>query len=267
MTTVNDKQRSGHGLGDGVAAPVALAIAVTLLVAGSAPARAESTQVEPAFAVLVFSRTAGYRHGSISAGIAAVRALGEQHRFRVDASENAGVFADERLARYRAVIFLNTTGDILDAGEQAAFERFIQRGGGFVGLHSATDTEYEWPWYQRLVGTYFRSHPVIQPATLHVVDSTHLSTRELPAVWTRTDEWYNFRFDPSQDVSVLMRIDEATYVGGNMGASHPMAWYHQFDGGRAWYTALGHTIQSYSEPLFLAHILGGIRWAAGVTGE
>jgi type 1 glutamine amidotransferase len=262
MTTVNGKERSGHRVGDGLAA-----LAFTLLLAGSAPAWAESTQVEPAFAVLVFSKTTGYRHDSIPAGIAAIRALGEHHHFRVDAYEDAAVFADERLARYRAVVFLNTTGDILDAGQQAAFESFIQRDGGFVGLHSATDTEYEWPWYQRLVGTYFRSHPAIQPATLRVVDSTHLSTRELPAVWRRTDEWYDFRFDPGQDVSILMRIDEATYVGGTMGASHPMAWYHQFDGGRAWYTALGHTIESYSDPLFLAHVLGGIRWAAGVRDE
>ena len=225
---------------------------------------AQSADRDPAFAVLVFSKTAGYRHESIPAGIEAIRALGEQHRFAVDASEDAALFNDEGLAKYRVVVFLNTTGHVLDADQQAAFERFIRGGSGFVGIHSASDTEYDWPWYGRLVGAYFKRHPKIQPAALHVVDPTHESTRALPKVWTRTDEWYDFRDDPSGRVSVLLRLDETTYSGGGMGASHPAAWCHSYDGGRAWYTALGHTKESYAESLFLSHLLGGIQWAAGV---
>jgi type 1 glutamine amidotransferase len=226
---------------------------------------ARSADRDPAFAALVFSKTAGYRHESIPDGVEAIRTLGEQHRFAVDASEDATLFSDERLARYAVVIFLSTTGHILDGEQQAALERFIHKGGGFVGVHSATDTEYDWPWYGQLVGAYFKHHPQIQPATLHVVDPTHASTRALPALWTRTDEWYDFRDDPSSRVSVLLRLDETTYSGATMGASHPVTWCHSYDGGRAWYTALGHTKESYAEPLFLSHLLGGIQWAAGVA--
>jgi len=221
----------------------------------------------PAFAVLVFTKTSGFRHDSIPAGITAIKSLGDQHNFRVDAGEDGTVFSDENLARYQVVIFLNTTGDVLDPGEEAAFERFVRRGGGFVGIHAATDTEYEWPWYGGLVGTYFDSHPAIQPALLKVVDATHVSTKHLPAEWTRTDEWYNFRDDPSPRVQVLIRIDETTYTGGRMGANHPISWSHAYDGGRAWYTAMGHTTESYQDPLFLSHLLGGIRWAASATPE
>lgn len=215
--------------------------------------------------VLVFTKTAGFRHASIPAGIAAIMSLGDEHQFHVDASEDAVVFTDDNLARYQVVIFFNTTGDILDPAQEAAFARFIQNGGGFVGIHSASDTEHDWVWYGQLVGTFFDSHPAIQTATTNVVDATHDSTRLLPETWIRTDEWYNFRSDPSPAVSVLITLDETTYDGGTLGDSHPISWYHEFDGGRAWYTAMGHTSESYSEPLFLSHLLGGILWAAGVT--
>jgi type 1 glutamine amidotransferase len=216
------------------------------------------------FSILVFSRTAGYRHESIEAGIAALQALGREHGFRVDATESPAQFNDVTLAGYQAVVFLNTTGDVLNPAQEAAFERFIRRGCGFAGVHSATDTEYDWPWYGRLVGAYFKSHPRIQNATLDVVLDDHPSTQPLPGRWTRRDEWYNFREDPASQVHTLMRIDEASYTGGSMRTHHPLAWYQHYDGGRAWYTALGHTVESYSEPLFLAHVLGGIRWAAGM---
>jgi type 1 glutamine amidotransferase len=221
----------------------------------------------PAFAVLVFTKTAGFRHESIPAGIRAIQSLGDEQHFRVDSSEDAAVFTDATLALYQVIVFLNTTGDILDLNQQAAFERFVQRGGGFVGIHSATDTEYDWEWYGQLVGAYFDNHPPIQMAAVKVVDATHLSTVQLPAVWTRNDEWYNFQADPSPHVSVLMQVDEMTYTGGMMGTNHPISWYHEYDGGRAWYTAMGHTTESYSDPLFLRHVSGGIRWAAGVSKE
>ena len=229
----------------------------------SAAPPAGPAQELPRFSVLVFSKTSGYRHDSIDEGIAAIEALGAAHQFQVESTEDAAVFADAQLASYQVVVFLNTTGEILDDGQQAALERFVRAGGGFVGVHSAADTEYDWLWYHELLGAYFDSHPAIQPAAIDVVDRQHPSTRGLPLRWERTDEWYNFRSAPGPSVSVLATLDEASYAGGTMGASHPIVWYHMYDGGRAWYTALGHTAESYAEPLFLDHLLGGIRWAAG----
>lgn len=216
------------------------------------------------FVVLVFSKTEGYRHDSIPAGLAALRAIGAQDGFDVEATEDAAAFSDASLDKFRVVVFLSTSGEVLDAGGKAAFERFIRRGGGFVGIHSATDTGYDWPWYGALVGAYFKRHPVIQPARLTVLDASHPSTRHLPIRWTRTDEWYDFRDDLAPDMTVLLRIEESSYRGGRMGAVHPMAWYHDYEGGRAWYTALGHTEASWREPLFLDHVRGGIAWAAGI---
>ncbi|HZU03625.1 MAG TPA: ThuA domain-containing protein, partial [Ktedonobacteraceae bacterium] len=157
-------------------------------------------------------------------------------------------------------------GHILDDNQKAAFERYIEAGGGYVGVHSASDTEYNWAWYGKLVGAYFdriHGHSSVTQATINVIDRTHPSTVMLPAKWVRTDEWYNFATNPRGSVHVLMTIDETTYRGGVMGTDHPIAWYHEFDGGRAWYTALGHTSESYNEPLFLAHLWGGIIYAAG----
>jgi type 1 glutamine amidotransferase len=245
-----------------------LAIALIALGPGgpaSAPDRATAAAKQPPGDVLVFSRTAGFRHDSIPAGIAAIRALGRSSGFRVAATESRAAFKGKRLRRYEAIVFLNTTGDVLGPKGQAAFKRFIRSGGGFVGIHSATDTEYDWPFYGGLIGTYFASHPAIQPATLDVVDRSHPSTRPLPAEWMRTDEWYDFRSNPRGTVHVLATIDESTYSGGTMGADHPIAWCHRYRGGRSWYTAGGHTAESFSEPLFRRHLLGGIRWASGMT--
>jgi type 1 glutamine amidotransferase len=180
----------------------------------------------------------------------------------VDAVENSAAFNDANLAQYQAVVFLLTTGDVLDNAQQAAFERYIRRGNGFVGVHAASDTEYDWPWYGGLVGAYFHSHPDIQTATVRLEDRTHPSTAGLPQDWVRVDEWYNFRENPRHKVRVLARLDEATYTGGTMG-DHPIAWYQNYEGGRAWYTGGGHTEASYADPLFLNHVLGGIKYAAG----
>lgn len=224
-----------------------------------------SCQVPPpgAFAVFVFTRTAGYRHDSIPAGIAAIRALGEQHGFSVDASEDSRRFTDSDLRPYRAVVFLNTAGTVLDPPQRAAFERFIRRGGGFVGIHSAADTEHDWPWYVRLIGAYFESHPEIQAANLRIEDRRHPSTLSLPETWRRTDEWYNFAANLRGHVRVLAVLDESSYSGGAMGVDHPIAWCQDFDGGHSWYTALGHTAAAYDEPLFRMHLLGGIQSVAG----
>lgn len=217
--------------------------------------------------VLVFSKTVGFRHQSIPKGISAILSLASANRLEIDTTENSAAFNDANLAKYAAVVFLSTTGDVLDSTQQTAFQRFIREGGGFVGIHSAADTEYGWPWYGGLVGAYFQSHPAIQTAVIHRIDSGHPSTRGVPVVWTRTDEWYNFRSNPSASVTVLLRLDEATYSGGTMGANHPISWCRLYDGGRTWYSALGHTEESFSEPDFLRHIGGGILWAARLEGE
>jgi glucose/arabinose dehydrogenase len=212
--------------------------------------------------VLVFSKTTGFRHSSIANGKLAILKLGKENGFDADTTENAELFTDNDLKKYSAVIFLNTTGDVLNYNQQVAFERFIQAGGGFAGIHAATDTEYDWGWYGDLVGAYFDSHPKIQAAAINVVDNTNSSTHHLPATWNRTDEWYNFK-KTSSDIKVLLKIDEKTYEGGKMGDNHPMAWYHDYDGGRSFYTELGHTEESYTDSLYLKHILGGIQYAIG----
>ncbi len=220
---------------------------------------------EQRFSVLIFSKTSGFRHRSIPAGIAALKSLGVEHGFEVDATEDAAVFTDATLAGYRVVLFLNTTGTNLNAEQKDAFQRYIRGGGGFVGVHSASDSEYDWAWYGRLVGAYFKSHPKIQRATIRIEDREHPSTRSLPEAWIRSDEWYNFRSNPRQTVHVLAILDESSYSGGTMRADHPIAWCQDFDGGRSWYTALGHTEESYAEPAFLRHLLGGIQSAAGAV--
>ncbi len=235
---------------------------VTLLFCSIAAEVAESR-----FAVLVFTKTAGYRHDSIPHGIRAIEELGALHGFAVDSTEDGARFSDAILPRYKAVVFLNTTGDILDPAEKAAFERYIRSGGGFVGIHSASDTKYGWPWYGRLVGAWLASHPQIQRATVHIANPNHPSTSGLPASWERTDEWYNFRSNPRGAVQVLATLDETTYSGGTMGADHPITWCQNIDGGRSWYTAMGHTAESYAEPLFQLHLLGGIESAAGRCAE
>lgn len=225
----------------------------------AAPARA------PALRVLVFTKTAGFRHASIPAAVQAVQGLGAANGFAVDVTEDGATFSDDNLARYDAVVFLLTSGDVLDDGQQAAFQRFIRSGGGFAGVHSAADTEYDWPWYGGLVGAYFFSHPEIQTAVIDVSEPRDGSTAGLPPRWTRTDEWYNFASNPRGSVHVLATIDESSYSAGDgaMGPDHPIAWWHDYDGGRAWYTSGGHTDASYLEPLFLSHLLGGILYAAG----
>jgi len=213
--------------------------------------------------ILVFSKTTGFRHASIPGAIAAVERLGAANGFAVDATEDSSVFNDERLAAYDAVLFLLTSGDVLDETEKSAFERYIRAGGGFVGVHSASDTEYGWTWYGGLVGTYFGGHPAIQSGVVTATDRVHPSTRELPVRWTRVEEWYNFSSNPRPRVHVLATLDESTYSGGSMGADHPISWCQFYDGGRAWYTAMGHAAETYEEPLFVRHLLGGIQFAAG----
>ncbi len=214
-----------------------------------------------AFRVLVFYKTAGWHHSSISAGISAIQKLGRENNFAVDTTADSSYFTVENLKKYSAVIFLSTTGNVLNEEEQNAFEKYIEAGGGFVGIHSATDTEYDWPWYNKLVGAYFKNHPNQQDAVLHVTDKNFIATKGLPDTWKRFDEWYNFKSTNWDSVHVLITIDESSYSGGENGNFHPMSWYHEYDGGRAFYTELGHTEDSYIDPLYLKHLLGGIEYA------
>lgn len=196
----------------------------------------------------------------------AIRKLGAENGFDVHATDNSALFTDEILAQYEAVIFAHTHFDVLNSDQEAAFQRFIQAGGGFAGIHLASGTEKDWPWYGDLVGARFLDHPPIQQATVLVEDPTHPSTKDLPAQWIRTDEWYDFNPAPDRSVvNVLLTVDESTYSNdGIHGDDHPIAWYHDFDGGRSWYTAMGHLEDHYQDPLFLSHLLGGIQYAMGV---
>ncbi|MEB2780238.1 ThuA domain-containing protein [Algoriphagus persicinus] len=217
------------------------------------------------FKALVFSKTAGFRHQSIADAVVALKKMGKTDVFSVYTTEDAGEFTDEKLAKYDVVILTTTTGTIFNDEQKAAFQRFVQSGKGVVGIHSATDTEYEWPWYNKMIGAYFLSHPAQQTLRLEVVDQTHPSTWHLPKNWLWTDELYEFR-EINPDIKVLIKADESTYkVSKGNGDNHPMAWYHEFDGGRVFYTALGHVESAWEDPTFLKHLYGGIWYAA--TGE
>jgi type 1 glutamine amidotransferase len=219
--------------------------------------------------VLLFTRTTGYRHDAIEPGAEALRRLGEQNGFVVDRTEELADFSDAHLARYDVVVWLNTDSEVMNEPARRAFERYVRAGGGWVGVHAAAATEYDWAWYGQLLGgaAYFAGHPAVQPARVNVEMTDHPSTRHLPHSLMLEDEWYSFRANPRDHVNVLLTLSEASYgVSGNLiMGDHPIAWYHAFDGGRAWYTALGHPVALYTNPLFIEHVLGGIRWAAGVA--
>lgn len=224
---------------------------------------ASQPEDEPETRVLVFTKTAGFRHDSIPDGVEALRKIGESRGWAVEHTEDASVFTDEALGEFDAVVFLSTTGDVLNDEQQEAFEGFIRSGKGYMGIHAAADTEYDWPWYAGLVGAQFRSHPEIQEATIRVLDRAHPSTRHLGAQWVRTDEWYDYRSMPADEVKRLLALDESTYTGGVMGEEHPIAWCHEYDGGRSFYTGGGHTKESFTEPDFVTHLEGGLAWVLG----
>lgn len=213
--------------------------------------------------ILVFSVTKGFRHNSIEAGKAALLKMGKEKNWKVDTTEDATVFTEINLKQYGAVIFLNTTGAILNKEQQIAFQKYIQAGGGFIGIHSATDTEYDWPWYNNLVGAYFESHSEPQIALYTVVDKNHPAVNFMPDTLRRMEEIYNFRSFKKELVNVLITVDEKSYKGGKMPDYHPIAWYHTYDGGRAFYTEWGHSPEAFTETLFLQHISGAISWALG----
>lgn len=219
--------------------------------------------------VLVFNKTAGYYHESIPQGISAIQKLGAENGFDVDTTKNADLINEENLAQYATVVFLNTTGNVLNAAQQSDFERYIQSGGGYLGIHAAADTEYDWVWYGQLVGGYFADHPGINDSYPSVqlgkvtkMRDKHPSVDFLPESWTRKDEWYSYK-NINPNTKKLLFLDEASYQGGMAMGIHPIAWYHNFDGGRAFYTGGGHTNESFQEPKFLRHILAGLKYTIG----
>ena len=242
------------------------ALALTLGAAFLAPAAAgaQPREADP-YQVLVFSKTAGFRHDSIPAGIAEVQALGAENGFTVTATEDATAITPENLAKFKAVVFVSTTGDFLDDAQEAALEGYVDGGGGFMGIHAAADAEYESPLYEQLVGAWFKSHPAIQQATVVNEDVTNPATSHFGPTWTHTDELYNYRSNPRATVHVLQSLDESSYTGGEMNGDHPITWCHPQGTGRSFYTGLGHTAESYADPDFQKLLLGGIEYAAGVV--
>lgn len=211
--------------------------------------------------VLVFSKTQAYRHESIPAGKQMMLALGVSNGIKIDTTERAEVFHDTTLLKYSAVVFMNTTGDVLDSLQQQALERFIKSGKGFLGIHAASDTEYQWPWYGELVGAYFKGHPAVQRALF--IKSENVQWADgLPDRWYHSEEIYNFQQIPS-GVQVIFSVDENSYQGGDHPDGHPIAWWKEFDGGRSFYTAMGHRTESYSDPLFQQHVLNGLMFVMG----
>ena len=237
---------------------------------------AATTTLAEQFSVLLFTKTAGWHHDSINAGVTAVQNLGKLHDFNVFWTEDANrVFNEKELAKYKVVIFLQTTGDVLNAEQQAAMEKFIRAGGGFVGIHSASDTAYSWTWYTKMVGHMFHIHPAVQTAVLKVEDFNFPGMDRFPKRFLATEEWYEFDPALSTNLHYLLSVDEKTYQpaadwgtkqGKGMGAFHPISWYHDYDGGRAFYTALGHLPATYGDAAFMHHVYGGIYWAATGNG-
>lgn len=244
-----------------------LVLIVTL--ATSTPAHAEQ------FNVFVFTKTDGWHHKSINAAVTAMETLSEKHHFSMEWHEDATRINEQNLEQYDAVVFLLTTGNILNDEQQQALEKFIQSGKGFVGIHSASDTEYEWDWYTKMVGRSFHIHPVIQTGELTVLDRKFPGMERMPDRFLWTEEWYEFGEEKIDALNYILAVDESTFdpkadwgikSGEGMGDFHPIAWYQEYDGGRAFYTALGHMGSTYSDTLFMEHIYGGLYWAATGRG-
>jgi len=257
-----------------------LSAAAAPVLGAAGPAAAATRR---AHRVLVYSRTGGFRHASIPLGVATIEQLGSENGFAVEATEDPGVFTDRNLRRFTAVAFLNTTAEVMTPSGRKALRRFVLDGGGWVGIHSAADTEYDWPFYARLLaGGRFLCHPLEQPGVVVRESARHISTAHLPERWQLPiEEFYSFKANPRRRARVLLSIDESSYqqdpnttylpsesypdgyapVSGVMG-DHPMCWQHRVGGGLSWYTALGHEVNMYLDPAYQQHLLGGILTAS-----
>lgn len=216
--------------------------------------------------ILVFTKTNGFRHASIDAGVPALWKMSKANNWTVTFTEDSTFFNDSNLEKMDVVVFFNTTQDVVGPAGQISFEKYINNGGGFVGIHAAADTEYDWPFYEQMLGAQFASHPKTQEATMKVYkEDPHLAIAHLGKTWTKVDEWYNFKKAVPEYANILLELDESSYTGKRMGIKHPIAWYHEFEGGRIFYTGLGHTPESFSNATYLKHLEEGIKWAAGLT--
>lgn len=219
--------------------------------------------------LLIYTAANGYVHQVTGPAAAALEEMGKKHNFTVTVSEDSTLFTPAILEKFDAVVFLNCSGDILDDTQQEAFKTYMMSGGGFIGIHGATTAENDWDWYGWMVGRYFTAHPQIQTAVIRVAGPGHPSTWHLPERWIWTDEWYEFTPAMSEGLKVLLTVDESTYdasftSGGNsytgMQPEHPVAWCQEWEGGRMFYTALGHLEGAWTDPFFLQHVYGGIWW-------
>ena len=209
--------------------------------------------------LVIFSKTSGYRHESIPTGVEAVQKIGEELGYTVTHTEQS---SDLVSLKYEVLVFLSPTGDVLNEMEQQHLQSFVEQGGGFVGIHSATDTEYEWEWYGKLVGAYFKNHPKIQKAKISTINKKHISTSHLNETWEIEEEWYNYK-NINPEITVLLNLEESSYEGGENGKNHPITWYHEFDGGRSFYTGLGHKPETYNDERFIKLLTGGILYTIG----
>jgi len=224
--------------------------------------RAPSLQAQEKPRVLVYVKVTGYAHASIPDGIKAVEKIAAENNFIADTTSKNTDFTEDNLKRYAAIVFISTNANTLDTAQRIEFERYIEAGGGFMGIHGASTGGKGWPWYVKLVGAQFVSHPEPKEGVLHVENADNESTRQYPDHMTWKDEWYNFT-NIQSGLNLLLFVDEDSYVGGINGRKHPIAWYHDFDGGRSFYTALGHFSYHYTDVLFVKHIEGGLKYAMG----
>lgn len=241
-----------------------LSFSLSLVSFQSVHAASESEDSSDPVRILLFSKTDGFRHASIEPAIEIVQKMGEEYGFEVDATENSNWFTTERLESYDAVFFLNTSMTLFNDTQRAVFEEYIRSGGGYVGTHSAADTEYDWPFYGHLVGAWFKNHPPVQRGEIVVRNFSHPATTVLPPRWTIEDEWYNFRELP-QHVTVLAELVTESIEGSEHEGYHPATWYHSVGEGRAFYTVMGHSASTWNHSHFLNQLLGGIRFATGVS--
>lgn len=238
-----------------------ISLALAHAIASNSPKQAASKPLS----ILVFSKTAGFRHDSIPTGRAALTNIALEKGWRITLSEDADEFKGHNLRQYDVIVFLSTTGKFLNKSQEDGLVDFIHHGGGYVGIHAAADAEYDWPWYGKLVGAWFKHHPAQQVASVVIEDTSDDATKGLPNPWSRKDEWYDYKASPRPNVHVLASLDTTSYQDSQMGSDHPIMWKHEFEGGRSWYTGMGHVQESYSDPLYLKMITSGIEWAAGLS--
>jgi uncharacterized protein len=217
--------------------------------------------------ILVFSKTEQYRHESISSGIKMLYDQSTVQNWIITATEDPRVFNDSFLSLFDVAVFLNPGGHVMEKEQQAAFEKFIRSGKGFVGIHAAAAFEYDWTWYGKLNGGHFSTHPPAQIATVIIEERNHPAMKPFANMKTYTvfDEWYSFRQNPRENVNVLITLDESTITKSSndswrMG-DHPLVWWHEFEGSRSFYSGFGHTHEVFQNPIMIEHFSEAINWA------